>query len=579
MSYDSGGRMTGQTENIGGSGTAILTSITYDHADRILTIVHNKGVPSGGSGYTTTTLASYTYAYDSGGGVTTQTNNDGTFTYTYDHADELTAVGDATSESYSYDSNGNRTMTGYTTGSDNELSNDGTYTYTYDAEGNMTGKSDAAGDTWTYSYDYHNQMTGFTEKNSGGTTIAQGTYVYDVLDRRIETAETVSGTSTTTWTVFNGSSNMPFMDFNGSGTLQERYLSGPAYIAGLDSLLARTSSGGTTAWYLDDMLGSVRDIANSSGTVIDHIKYDAFGDVTNESSPTNGDRFKFDGMAWDAALGSYYDNARYYNPTDAAFATQDPSGFGAGETDLYEFTSNSPINLVDVTGLATQGSEDPPAPGVDIQKYMTDFNDSLQEAVFKAGVRESENQRIEYVKKAFDDAMKLMTQLRKGSNRSGPAGDYTAYKNKLLATTAKLNRQQTLQRVYILLVYMAEQQGITRDPANDDLFQAMSKMASKLSSQYYNAAIKNRTQQKQEWQAALNAQSDFESNWLLYGSFYSITDQQRKEYQGLRANAAQQFKEYFFAAQEAYVLSLGMNKKPGFTIPKTPKPSKPLPGF
>ena len=40
----------------------------------------------------------------------------------------------------SHDSNGNRTNTGYSTGTNNQLSSDGTYNYLYDANGNMTGE-------------------------------------------------------------------------------------------------------------------------------------------------------------------------------------------------------------------------------------------------------------------------------------------------------------------------------------------------------------------------------------------------------------------------------------------------------
>jgi hypothetical protein len=39
---------------------------------------------------------------------------------------------------YSYDANGNRTMTGYQTGSGNQVTTDGLWSYTYDAEGNQT---------------------------------------------------------------------------------------------------------------------------------------------------------------------------------------------------------------------------------------------------------------------------------------------------------------------------------------------------------------------------------------------------------------------------------------------------------
>jgi len=41
-----------------------------------------------------------------------------------------------TDEGYSYDSNGNRTNTGYDTGGYNRLTSDGTFDYTYDDEGN-----------------------------------------------------------------------------------------------------------------------------------------------------------------------------------------------------------------------------------------------------------------------------------------------------------------------------------------------------------------------------------------------------------------------------------------------------------
>src|SRR5262245_4527910 len=39
------------------------------------------------------------------------------------------------------------------------------------------------------------------------------------------------------------------------------------------AILARTSSGGTSAWYLPDKLGTIRDIADTSGSVIDQIVY------------------------------------------------------------------------------------------------------------------------------------------------------------------------------------------------------------------------------------------------------------------------------------------------------------------
>jgi hypothetical protein len=70
------------------------------------------------------------------------------------------------------------------------------------------------------------------------------------------------------WTVYDGTSPNadPYADFNGSGVLNQRYLCGAGAVlsAVVDQVLARTDSGGTTAWYLPDNLGTVRDIVNTS---------------------------------------------------------------------------------------------------------------------------------------------------------------------------------------------------------------------------------------------------------------------------------------------------------------------------
>ena len=158
--------------------------------------------------------------------------------------------------------------------------------------------------TTTYTYDYRNRLT---EVTTGGTVVA--TYTYNALNQRIG----VKDSGTQTWTVYDGKSAdaNPYADFNGSGSLTERYLFGPGVVNGavVDEILARTSSGGTTAWYLTDKLGSVRDIVDTSGNELDHIVYDSFGNIVTETNAANGDRFKFAGMQYDATTGQYYDHA------------------------------------------------------------------------------------------------------------------------------------------------------------------------------------------------------------------------------------------------------------------------------
>ena len=326
--FDSGNRVTLESRTIGGSGTAVATSFSYDNADRLTTIT---GQVTGGAA-----LATYVYGYDNGNRVTSEKNTEGTVSYTYDAANELTGASGSRAETYTYDSGGNRTMTGYTTGTANELTASPGATYTYDNEGNMTAQANTSTHVVTsYTYDYHNRLTGVTV---GGTVVAS--YTYDALGRRIG----FDDNGTQTWTVYDGQNT--YADFNSGATLQQRYLYGPA----VDQILARTSSGGTSAWYLTDRLGSVRDIVNTSGTVIDHIVYNSFGNVLTESSPSNGDRFKFTGREYDATVTLYYDRARFYNQAVGTFVSQDPLGFAAGDTNTYRYVGNYTTGATDPTG-------------------------------------------------------------------------------------------------------------------------------------------------------------------------------------------------------------------------------------
>jgi RHS repeat-associated protein len=346
-SYDAANRMTSIVRTVAGAGTQVISSFNYDAANRQTTVIHEAFTPSSGGG-TLTGLATFVYSYDNASRVTTQVNAEGTYTYTYDNANELTSVrkNGTQVESYSYDLNGNRNSTGYTTTTGSEQTASPGYTYTYDNGGNLI--SDTKTTTHvvtTYSYDYRNRLT---EVITGGTIVA--TYTYNALNQRIG----IDDNGTQTWTVHDGSSPdaHPYADFNGSGTLTQRYLWGGGVVNGavMDQLLARTSLGGSTAWYLPDKLGSVRDIADNSGNVLDQIVYDSFGNVLSESGPSSGDRLKFAGMEDDSVVGQYYDRARYYECAVGRFLTQDPAGFGAGDPDLYRYVGNDTPDCVDPTG-------------------------------------------------------------------------------------------------------------------------------------------------------------------------------------------------------------------------------------
>ena len=52
--------------------------------------------------------------------------------------------------------------------------------------------------------------------------------------------------------------------------------------------------------------------------------------------------------------GFYYMRARYYDPLNGRFISEDPLGFDGGDVNLYVYSGNNPVLLVDPWGLSGQ---------------------------------------------------------------------------------------------------------------------------------------------------------------------------------------------------------------------------------
>ena len=136
-------------------------------------------------------------------------------------------------------------------------------------------------------------------------------------------------------------------------------------------------------WLLADQQGSVRDVIDDSGAVVDHIVYDSYGNILSQTSSENQPRFTYAGMQLDAAMGLYYDHAQYYDAGTGTFISQDPIGFAGGTADLYDYVRNDPINFSDVTGMIPeaivvaemrqQQDSDPYPPNFNVQ-FPSSFN-------------------------------------------------------------------------------------------------------------------------------------------------------------------------------------------------------------
>lgn len=345
MTYDAANQMTGVTRygNLSGTQMVAASTYTYDLAGRLTDLVHFKGG---------TTFADYNWVFDAAGRITKFSSTDGISNYSYDNLDQLKGANHTyiPDENYNYDSNGNRTNTGYDTGGNNQLLGDGQYNYEYDAEGNLTKLFEiATGVVTLYEWDYRNRLTLVATYDSSGNIIKSASYTYDVFDRRIGKDVDPDGIGPIEASVerFVYDGEHIALTFDGDGNLTHRYLHGPD----VDQILADENSSGQVLWALTDNLGTVRDVIDSSGAIQNHIIYDSFGQVTGETNPTVDFRFGYTGRELDEETGLYYYRARYYDPNVGRFISEDPIGFKGGDANLYRYVENSPVNETDPTGL------------------------------------------------------------------------------------------------------------------------------------------------------------------------------------------------------------------------------------
>jgi RHS repeat-associated protein len=289
-----------------------------------------------------------TYTRDNLGRITTKTETENgvttTWGYGYDSQGRLQNVTDngVTIATYGYDANGNRTtvngQTVATYDDQDRLLTYGQNSYTYTANGDLLTKTTPDGTT-QYTYDVMGNLT--EVKLPDGTDIQ---YVIDGQNRRV--GKKVNGALTDGF-LYQNQLN-PVAELDSSGNVIERFVYGsrpnmPDYII----------KDGTTYRVISDQLGSPRLIVNTTtGAVAEQIDYDAWGNVTNDTNP-GFQPFGFAGGLYDQDTKLVRFGARDYDPETGRWTTKDPIGFNGGETGLYIYAGNDPINLADPSGRIT----------------------------------------------------------------------------------------------------------------------------------------------------------------------------------------------------------------------------------
>jgi RHS repeat-associated protein len=338
--YDS---LTESAANVVGT-----TMYSYDNADRVTAITTKSS--------TSTTLAYYDYAYDAANRVTVLTTmSGGAETFTYDAASQLLTdhLSGSPTTTYSYDSNGNRNSSGYTTGTDNETTNDGTYTYTYDNVGNMIEQAGATGSTvMYYTYNQENLVSSIRVTSNGSTNVSWTTFTYDALNRRVEQDTWQSGVGNSTTRMAYDINGAVWADLNGSNAIQTRYIMG----VGLQQYFARQDSSGNVYWYVQDTNYSVRDILNSSGADVGTLAYTAYGNIVSQTGSGYSGVILYAAYRYIITTNVYMTKWRVYNPLTGGWDTVDPDSFAAGSPNLREYVGNDPTNATDPTGLEQPGA-------------------------------------------------------------------------------------------------------------------------------------------------------------------------------------------------------------------------------
>jgi RHS repeat-associated protein len=289
------------------------------------------------------------YTYDKLGRIISRTETLGSaassYTYGYDEAGRLAEVqfNGGPLSSYAYDANGNllryheRSVTTEGAYDDQDrLLTYGSASYAYSPNGELASRTVGTATT-TYGYDVLGNLRRVVLPN--GRTID---YVIDAANRRI--GKKVDGALVQAFLYQD--QLKPVAELDGSGAVLSRFVY--ATRSNVPDYLVRD---GVVYRIITDHLGSPRFVVNTSdGSIAQQMDYDAFGNVTVDTN-SGFQPFGFAGGLYDRDTGLVRLGARDYDPHTGRWTAKDPILFAGGDTNLYGYVQNDPVNWVDPWGL------------------------------------------------------------------------------------------------------------------------------------------------------------------------------------------------------------------------------------
>ncbi len=343
--WDADNRLQSVTDNR----TSGVTNYSYDQTNQLATMQYPNAVAHG-------------FSYDLrdraiGLSVSGNTGVLASYTQTFGFAGNKLSVAEATGRSVGYSYDPIYRLLGENITSDPTAANNGSLNYSLDPVGNRQSLAStlSAVSAESFSYDADDGLNSDTYDSNGNTLASGGTnYTYDFQDRLISAStgvqivydgdgnrvsETAGGVTTT----FLVDTQTP----TGYAQIAEETVGGTVGAQFTYGLIRISQNrAGSVSYYGYDAGGSVRQLANASGTVTDTYAYDAFGNTVARTGSTTNE-FQYRGEQFEAALGTYYLRARYYRPKLGRFLTADryEPGLSTGCSCSAPTTFSTPTDL------------------------------------------------------------------------------------------------------------------------------------------------------------------------------------------------------------------------------------------
>jgi RHS repeat-associated protein len=275
-----------------------------------------------------------------------------TWGFTYGMLRRLgSATRDSTTNTYTYDVNGNR-LTLNTAPSTYDVQDrlgtaPNSVSFAYTRDGTILSQTDSLG-TRTFGYDLTGGLRSVVLENGHSVT-----YALDGLGRRIGRSLIWGSTTISQQFLYDG--RRIVAELNGS-TVTSVFVYGTK--ANVPDYMVR---GGKAYRIVSDQLGSVRlvvDTSTNPATVIQQLDYDEFGNVLSSSNDTTCaasaqcfpfQPFGFAGGIQDRDTGLVRFGARDYQPFTGRWVSKDPIRLRGG-LNVYVYAANDPVDVFDLTG-------------------------------------------------------------------------------------------------------------------------------------------------------------------------------------------------------------------------------------